>query len=139
MIGFNYRMDEIRASIGIEQLKKIEPHKVQIPRSERSNSVLQPLVTNQWFVEVEKLANEAMRVVKNNETEFIPRNWENTYFSWMNEIQDWCISRQLWWGHRIPAWYDSQGNIYVGESEEDVRKKYNLNNESKQRMKRLLE
>jgi valyl-tRNA synthetase len=113
----------------IEQLKKIEPHKVQIPRSERSNSVLQPLVTNQWFVEVEKLASEATRVVKNNETEFIPKNWENTYFSWMNEIQDWCISRQLWWGHRIPAWYDSQGNIYVGESEEDVRKKYNLNTE----------
>ena len=123
----------------IKQLKKIEPHKVQIPRSERSNSVLQPLVTNQWFVEVEKLANEAMRVVKNNETEFIPRNWENTYFSWMNEIQDWCISRQLWWGHRIPAWYDSQGNIYVGESEEDVRKKYNLNTEILKREEDVLD
>ena len=113
----------------LNQLKDTQPHKVQIPRSERSNSVLQPLVTNQWFVDVEKLSKEGMRVVKERETEFIPKNWENTYFSWMNDIQDWCISRQLWWGHRIPAWFDIQGNIYVGESEEKVRKKYNLKNE----------
>ena len=78
------------------QLNKTEPYKVQIPRSERSNSVLQPLVTNQWFVNVEKISEEAIRVVQENETQFIPKNWENTYFNWMNEIQDWCISRQLW-------------------------------------------
>ncbi|MDC0590989.1 class I tRNA ligase family protein, partial [Gammaproteobacteria bacterium] len=95
----------------------------------RSNSILQPLVTNQWFVDVKSLSEEGIRVVKDNETEFVPKNWENTYFSWMNEIQDWCISRQLWWGHRIPAWFDTDGNIYVGSSEEDVRKKYKLENE----------
>tara|TARA_Y100000996_G_scaffold397426_1_gene364440 strand:- start:839 stop:3586 length:2748 start_codon:yes stop_codon:yes gene_type:complete len=110
------------------QLNKTEPYKVQIPRSERSNSVLQPLVTNQWFVNVEKISEEAIRVVQENETQFIPKNWENTYFNWMNEIQDWCISRQLWWGHRIPAWFDDDGNIFVGKSEEEVRKKYNLDN-----------
>ena len=113
----------------LKLLNKIEDHKVQIPRSERSNSILQPLVTNQWFVDVKSLSEEGIRVVKDNETEFVPKNWENTYFSWMNEIQDWCISRQLWWGHRIPAWFDTDGNIYVGSSEEDVRKKYKLENE----------
>ena len=107
-------------------LNKTEPYKVQIPRSERSNSVLQPLVTNQWFVDVEKLSKEAIRVVKEDETQFIPKNWENTYFNWMNEIQDWCISRQLWWGHRIPAWFDDEGNIFVGASEKEIRKKYDL-------------
>ena len=112
----------------IGQLNKIEPYKVQIPRSERSNSILQPLLTNQWFVNVEKLSEEAIRVVKENETEFIPKNWENTYFAWMNDIQDWCISRQLWWGHRIPAWFDKDDNLYVGESEKAVREKYNLDN-----------
>ena len=112
----------------IGQLNKTEPYKVQIPRSERSNSILQPLLTNQWFVNVEKLSEEAIRVVKENETEFIPKNWENTYFAWMNDIQDWCISRQLWWGHRIPAWFDEDDNLYVGESEKAVREKYNLDN-----------
>ena len=112
----------------IGQLNKTEPYKVQIPRSERSNSSLQPLLTNQWFVNVEKLSEEAIRVVKENETEFIPKNWENTYFAWMNDIQDWCISRQLWWGHRIPAWFDKDDNLYVGESEKAVREKYNLDN-----------
>ncbi len=112
----------------IGQLNKTEPYKVQIPRSERSNSILQPLLTNQWFVNVEKLSQEAIRVVKENETEFIPKNWENTYFAWMKDIQDWCISRQLWWGHRIPAWFDMDGNLYVGESEKAVREKYNLDN-----------
>ena len=108
------------------QLSDTESYTVQIPRSERSNSILQPLVTNQWFVDVSKLSQEAIRVVKENETQFVPKNWENTYFAWMNELQDWCISRQLWWGHRIPAWFDKEGNIFVGESEEDVRKKYDL-------------
>ena len=121
----NQILEEIK-SLG--QLNKTEPYKVQIPRSERSNSILQPLLTNQWFVNVNKLSEEAIRVVKENETQFVPKNWENTYFSWMNEIQDWCISRQLWWGHRIPAWFDLEGNIYVGNSEEEIRSKYKLDN-----------
>ena len=127
--------EEARKSI-LEELEvtghlhKTEPYKVQIPRSERSNSILQPLVTNQWFVDVDKLSQEAIRVVKEDETKFIPKNWENTYFNWMNEIQDWCISRQLWWGHRIPAWFDDEGNIFVGTSEDEVRKKYKLNNKN---------
>ena len=110
----------------LKQLRKTEVYKVQIPRSERSNSILQPLLTKQWFVDVRKLSIEAIRVVEQNETEFIPKNWENTYFNWMNEIQDWCISRQLWWGHRIPAWYDSKGEIYVGKTEEEIREKFDL-------------
>ena len=110
----------------LKQLRKTEAYKVQIPRSERSNSILQPLLTKQWFVDVKKLSIEAIRVVEQNETEFIPKNWENTYFNWMNEIQDWCISRQLWWGHRIPAWYDSKGEIYVGKTEEEIREKFDL-------------
>ena len=110
----------------LKQLRKTEVYKVQIPRSERSNSILQPLLTKQWFVDVKKLSIEAIRVVEQNDTEFIPKNWENTYFNWMNEIQDWCISRQLWWGHRIPAWYDSKGEIYVGKTEEEIREKFDL-------------
>ena len=110
----------------LKQLNKTEDYKVQIPRSERSNSILQPLITKQWFVDVKKISEEAVRVVKENETEFVPKNWENTYFSWFDEIQDWCISRQLWWGHRIPAWFDDDGRIYVGHNEEAVREKYNL-------------
>ena len=110
----------------LKQLNKTEDYKVQIPRSERSNSILQPLITKQWFVDVKKISEEAVRVVKENETEFVPKNWENTYFSWFDEIQDWCISRQLWWGHRIPAWFDDGGKIYVGHNEEAVREKYNL-------------
>ena len=111
-------------SLGL--LNKVEPHKIQIPKSQRSDSILEPLMTKQWFVDVEMISKEAIRVVKENETEFIPKNWENTYFSWMDNIQDWCISRQLWWGHRIPAWFDEEENVYVGKSEDEVRKKYDL-------------
>ena len=111
-------------SLGL--LNKVEPHKIQIPKSQRSDSILEPLMTKQWFVDVEMISKEAIRVVKENETEFIPKNWENTYFSWMDNILDWCISRQLWWGHRIPAWFDEEENVYVGKSEDEVRKKYDL-------------
>ena len=107
-------------------LEKTEPYKITIPTGERSNSVLEPLITSQWFVNQKELSKEAIKVVKNDDTSFVPKNWENTYFSWMNDIQDWCISRQLWWGHRIPAWYDDDGNIYVAEDERSVRKKYQL-------------
>ena len=88
----------------LKLLEKIEPYKTKIPRGDRSNSILEPLLTYQWFLDVKKMSKVAIKVVKNGETQFVPKNWENTYFAWMNDIQDWCISRQIWWGHRIPAW-----------------------------------
>ena len=110
-------------------LEKIEPYKITIPTGDRSNSVLEPLITNQWFVNQKELSKEAIKVVKKDETSFVPKNWENTYFSWMNDIQDWCVSRQLWWGHRIPAWYDDDGNIYVAKDEKLAREKYGIKEE----------
>jgi len=107
-------------------LEKIEPHKLKVPRGDRSGVVIEPYLTNQWYVAIEELAKPAIAAVENGDIEFVPKNWENTYFSWMRDIQDWCISRQLWWGHRIPAWYDSEGNIYVGHDEAAVREKYKL-------------
>ena len=120
------RKEVLNEMESLGHLNKVEPHKIQIPKSQRSDSVLEPLITNQWFVDVKKMSKEAIRVVRENETEFIPKNWENTYFDWMNKIQDWCISRQLWWGHRIPAWFDKEENVYVGKTEDEVRKKYDL-------------
>ena len=108
-----------------ELLIKEEKYTIQIPRGDRSGIVLEPMVTDQWFVKTESLAKQAIDAVKTEKTNFIPGNWEKTYFEWLNNIQDWCISRQIWWGHRIPAWY-SEDKIYVGMSEDDVRKKYNL-------------
>ncbi|MEK9649144.1 MAG: valine--tRNA ligase, partial [Gammaproteobacteria bacterium] len=110
-------------------LEKIEDHTLKVPRGDRSGVVIEPYLTNQWYVAVESLAKPAIEAVKNGDIEFVPRNWENTYFSWMRDLQDWCISRQLWWGHRIPAWYDAGGNIYVGLDEADVRKKYGLSDD----------
>tara|TARA_R110002110_G_scaffold404606_1_gene623165 strand:+ start:200137 stop:202911 length:2775 start_codon:yes stop_codon:yes gene_type:complete len=107
-------------------LEKIEPYKVKIPRGDRSGEVLEPYLTAQWFVKAKPLAAQAIEVVQNGKVKFVPENWQNTYYEWMNNIQDWCISRQLWWGHRIPAWYDDSGNIYVGHNEEEVRNKYSL-------------
>ena len=107
-------------------VEKTVTHKREVPRGDRSNSVLEPILTNQWFVDVKKLSKEAVKVVEEGKTEFVPKNWENNFFAWMNDIQDWCISRQLWWGHRIPAWFDKDGNIYVGKNENEVRKKYKL-------------
>ena len=101
-------------------------HKHNVPRSERTGEILEPMLTKQWYLKSEELAEDAIKLVKNKKVEFIPSNWEKTYFSWMKEIRDWCISRQLWWGHRIPAWYDENDNIFVGASEKIVRKKYNL-------------
>lgn len=108
-------------------LVKTEPHKLKVPRGEKSNVIIEPLLTDQWYVNIKPLAEPAIAAVKNGDIRFIPENWDKTYFQWMENIEDWCISRQLWWGHRIPAWYDTQGNIYVGYSENDVRFKYNLN------------
>lgn len=107
-------------------LEKIEPHTLMIPRCDRTNQIVEPYLTDQWFVDAKTLAKPAIEAVKNKDIKFIPQNWENTYFEWMNNIQDWCISRQLWWGHRIPAWYDEDGNFYVAENEEAVRREYNL-------------
>ena len=115
----------------MDLVEKIEPHKITIPTGDRSNSILEPLITKQWFINQKELSLEAVRVVKEDETSFVPKNWENTYFSWMDEIQDWCVSRQLWWGHRIPAWFDEDNNIFVAENEAEVRKKYNLSNNIK--------
>ncbi|RZO98139.1 MAG: valine--tRNA ligase, partial [Gammaproteobacteria bacterium] len=120
------RKKVVREMEKLELFEKIEPYKTSIPRGDRSDSILEPLLTYQWFLNVKKMSKVAIDVVKKEQTEFIPRNWENNYFAWMNEIQDWCISRQLWWGHRIPAWLDKDENIYVGENEENIRKKYNL-------------
>ena len=120
------RKKVVREMEKLELFEKIEPYKTSIPRGDRSDSILEPLLTYQWFLNVKKMSKVAIDVVKKEQTEFIPKNWENNYFAWMNEIQDWCISRQLWWGHRIPAWLDKDENIYVGENEENIRKKYNL-------------
>ena len=100
---------------------KIEPHKLMVPRGDRSHSVIEPLLTDQWFVKVEPLAQPAIEAVENGDIKFIPDNWKNTYFEWMRNIEDWCISRQIWWGHRIPAWYDEEGNIFVARCEADAR------------------
>lgn len=107
-------------------IEKIEPYKIKIPRGDRSGEIVEPYLTDQWFMNVKPLAEKAIEVVQNGKIKFVPDNWKNTYFEWMNNIQDWCISRQLWWGHRIPAWYDEQGNLYVGYSEEQVKTKYGL-------------
>ena len=110
-------------------MDEIKPHTLMVPRGDRTHAVIEPLLTDQWYVGVEKLAKPAIDAVKNGDIEFVPKNWENTYFEWMNNIQDWCISRQIWWGHRIPAWYDDAGNIYVGRSEAEVRAENNLSPE----------
>jgi len=107
-------------------MQAIEDYTLTIPRGDRSGAILEPLITNQWFLKMEPLAQPAIEAVKNGEIKFIPENWSKTYYEWLENIQDWCISRQLWWGHRIPAWYDNEGNVYVGESENEIRKQHNI-------------
>lgn len=107
-------------------LDKIEPHALKVPTGDRTGEILEPYLTKQWFVKADVLAKPAIEAVEKGDVRFVPDNWKNTYFAWMRDIQDWCVSRQLWWGHRIPAWYDEAGNAYVGEDEADVRAKYNL-------------
>jgi len=107
-------------------MEKIEDHKLMVPRGDRSGSVVEPYLTDQWYVKIQPLADPAIKAVKDGDIKFVPENWSKTYFEWMCNIEDWCISRQLWWGHRIPAWYDKAGNIYVANDEAEVRTKYEL-------------
>ncbi|OUR76821.1 valine--tRNA ligase [Marinomonas sp. 42_23_T18] len=107
-------------------LEKVDDHKLKVPRGERGNAVIEPYLTNQWYVGVETLVKPAIEAVENGDIQFVPKQWENTYFSWMRDLQDWCISRQLWWGHQIPAWYDAEGKVYVANTEDEVRAKYKL-------------
>ncbi len=107
-------------------LDKIVDHTLKVPYGDRSNVVIEPYLTNQWYVKTQPLADEAIKAVEGGDINFVPKQYENMYFSWMRDIQDWCISRQLWWGHRIPAWYDAEGNVFVGRNEEDVREKYSI-------------
>jgi valyl-tRNA synthetase len=111
-------------SLGL--LDRVEDYTVKIPRGDRSGAVVEPYLTDQWYVSVKPLATPAIEAVESGRIRFVPENWSKTYFDWMYNIQDWCISRQLWWGHRIPAWYDDAGKVYVGHSEDEVRKQHKL-------------
>jgi valyl-tRNA synthetase len=107
-------------------VEKIEPHKLKVPRGDRTNAVIEPYLTDQWYVKIAPLAEPALKAVEDGRIRFVPENWSKTYYEWMRNIKDWCVSRQLWWGHRIPAWYDEAGKIYVGRDEAEVRKKHAL-------------
>ncbi|MEM9171447.1 MAG: valine--tRNA ligase [Pseudomonadota bacterium] len=107
-------------------LDKTEPHSLKVPRGDRSGAVVEPYLTDQWYVRIEPLAKPAIEAVESGRIRFVPENWSKTYFDWMYNIQDWCISRQLWWGHRIPAWYDEAGSVYVGRDEQAVRDTHGL-------------
>ncbi|MEN8107458.1 MAG: valine--tRNA ligase [Pseudomonadota bacterium] len=113
----------------LDLLEKIDDHKLMVPRGDRSGTVVEPYLTDQWFVKIGPLAKPAIKAVEDGKIRFIPDNWKNTYFDWMRNIQDWCISRQIWWGHRIPAWYDRDGNVYVGRTEAEAREKHGLADE----------
>ena len=107
-------------------LEKVDSHTLKVPHGDRSGAVIEPWLTDQWYVAVQSLAKPAIEAVENGDIQFVPKNYENMYFSWMRDLQDWCISRQLWWGHRIPAWYDDEGGVYVARDEAEARAKYNL-------------
>lgn len=104
------------------EIPYVENKKIMQPFGDRSGVVIEPMLTDQWFADAETLAKPALASVKEGRTNFVPKSWENTYFNWMENIQPWCISRQLWWGHQIPAWYDAEGNVYVAKSEEEAQK-----------------
>jgi valyl-tRNA synthetase len=113
----------------LDLLEKIDDHKLMVPRGDRSHAVIEPYLTDQWYVKVAPLAEPAIKAVKDGDIKFVPENWSKTYFEWMNNIEDWCISRQIWWGHRIPAWYDDEGNYYVGHNEAEVRSGHGLSDD----------
>ncbi len=110
-------------------LERIETHTHKVPKGDRSGVIIEPYLTDQWFVKVQPLAQPAIEAVEQGRIRFTPEHWSKTFFEWMRNIEDWCISRQIWWGHRIPAWYDEQGRIYVGEDEDDIRRHYHLSPE----------
>ena len=112
----------------LELLEKEEKHHISVPRGERSNVVIEPKLSHQWYVKTSEMAAKANDAVNKGEIKFHPENWIKTYFNWMDNIEDWCISRQIWWGHRIPAWYDKEGNVYVGYDEIETRDHYKLDN-----------
>lgn len=126
MDRFDARKQIIKDFEELGLLEKIEPHKLMVPRGDRSHAIVEPYRTDQWYVKVDSMAKKALDVVKDGEVKFVPENWDKTYYQWMENIEDWCISRQLWWGHRVPAWYDENGKIYVAEDEKAVREKYKL-------------
>jgi len=126
MDRYQARKQIVKDLESLNLLEKIEDHKLVVPRGDRSGSVIEPFLTDQWYVKIQPLAAPAIEAVENGDIRFVPDNWKNTYFDWMRNIQDWCISRQIWWGHRIPAWYDEQGNVYVGRSVRDVREQHGL-------------
>ena len=126
MDRYEGRKAVVEAMDALGLLDKIEDHRLKVPRGDRSGVVIEPWLTLQWYVDAKKLAGPAIEAVESGAIEFVPKQWENTYFSWMRDIQDWCISRQLWWGHRIPAWYDTEGNVYVGKDEAAIRSKHGL-------------
>ena len=110
------RIVEMMAHAGL--LDKIEPHAHSVPHGDRSNAVIEPWLTDQWYVDAKTLAEPALAAVREGRTQFVPKNWEKTYYDWLESIQPWCVSRQLWWGHQIPAWYAPWGAVYVEETEE---------------------
>lgn len=123
---FEARKQIVAAFKQLGLLEKIEDHALKVPKGDRSGTVIEPWLTDQWYVSTKPLAEPAIAAVEDGRIQFVPKQYENMYFSWMRDIQDWCISRQLWWGHRIPAWYDEAGNVYVGRDEAEVRAKHNL-------------
>ena len=127
---FDARKAVVAAMDALELLEKVEDHTLKVPRGDRSGVVIEPWLTLQWYVDAKKLAGPAIEAVETGAIEFVPKQWENTYFAWMRDIQDWCISRQLWWGHRIPAWYDNSDNVYVGKDEASVRAAHGLSKDT---------
>ena len=125
---FKVRKLVIEKLIELDLLVKEEKHHISVPRGERSNIVIEPKLSYQWYVKTAEMAEKANDAVNKGEIKFHPENWIKTYFNWMNNIEDWCISRQIWWGHRIPAWYDAEGNVYVGYDEVETREHYKLDN-----------
>tara|TARA_B100000035_G_scaffold121098_1_gene102901 strand:- start:5846 stop:8395 length:2550 start_codon:yes stop_codon:yes gene_type:complete len=127
----NKNIHQSRSEV-IDQLKelgsldKIEDYKTTVPMGERSGEIIEPLLTDQWFMKMDDLAQLGIDAVEKSNIKFVPKNWEKIYFNWLNNIEDWCISRQIWWGHRIPAWYDEDGNVYVGDNEQEIRDKNNI-------------
>ena len=126
MDRYEGRQAVVEAMDALGLLEKVEDHRLRVPRGDRSGVVIEPWLTLQWYVDAKKLAGPAIEAVESGAIEIVPKQWENTYFAWMRDIQDWCISRQVWWGHRIPAWYDTEGNVYVGKDEAAIRSKHGL-------------